>query len=289
MPSVATRRATGFVVVLTGLAALDVGSLAYAEPTAAVASSTTERAPMSVVPRLQLEGLAARASTDGGLASAMITDTALTRRRGQLAASIRFPLVPIVSLTEVTFGVTDRVVVGVGGALFFAFADLDDSIGVPSLSVKVQVARGARSATSVEAGAHFWDLAGASAGTVALRHSRCVGPGCNSLLTLGLGAVQFFKFDDIYTLEAGSPNDPSVAERGHTGGVLSGSLLVGRGGTRMVAESVTLIGTPFAMTGAYAGMRVTRRRASLDVGLAAGVTFDGEPWALPLVGITVHP
>lgn len=230
-------------------------------------------------------GLSELAASDAAVGRAMFTDTAVTRRAGTWSASLAFPVVPLVSLADVRYGLTDRIELGIGGVTGLG-TDLDDAQALPGLSAHVALQRGPRSATTLSVGgmARIGDGAGAVTGK--LRHSACVDAACGTLATLSVGAVQLLNPEQAFDVY---PEEGGMAALDATGATVTGSLLVGRRRVRMVVEYAALIGTPLAMNALYVGARVTTPRVALDLGLSGGATFAGEPFVLPMVAVAVAP
>jgi hypothetical protein len=186
---------------------------------------------------------------------------------------------PLASLSEVAFGVSDRVEISVGGALAVSPANLSDSVGLPGAAIKVALRRRERSVTSVSVGAgYLFDTGGAAAASV--RHSACLDAACARLLTVSAGAVALRAAERMVTAD-------SAETLYDLGASFSASLLAGRGRTRGVFEAVALSGTPIEFAGGYAGIRLARRAATFDLGLAGGATLEGDLVLLPMAAVAV--
>lgn len=226
--------------------------------------------------------LSSRADDDAAAGRSYFAPTALTSPAGTATLSLRAPLYPAITGTF-TYAVTDRVEVYVGGG---AVVVIDDESNNPNRAVgggiKLQVLRLPRAAIALSAGAlrrpaffhtdpfdDGWNEGALVRGALGATATGCVDERCEVIVSAHAHAVP-------------RPSDPD--------GTLvwgGGSLVAGRGNSRLVVDGTVATDGDERIVLGYVGYRAARRNVSFDAGALILIDeYSTFPW--PTLGLSAR-
>lgn len=245
--------------------------VAYAGPPGtAVVEPTPPPPPAPEIPT----GLAANRDADAASGRAFLTPTANTGKKGSVRVDTWFPTLPIVGYATVSYSITNKLEVGVGGAWV---ADEGDGAAV-SLRVKWSPLRGKRGGVAVELQRLAIPDEGDGVTLLSAVGSHCLDADCRTVGSLSITAIP----------EESVPVDDGYGSSSALHFVGGASLVTG-GKLKLVLDALTIEDGDDRAFGGYAGVRLARPRWALDAGFVAG--GDGNDSGIlpvPLVGASAR-
>ena len=226
--------------------------------------------------------LSSRSERDPAAGRSYLGPTALTAPAGQATVTLRMPFYPAIA-GSLAVGLTDRVEVFVGGgAAIIIFDESNYPARFVSGGAKLQVLRSRRAALALTASAYR---------RPAYFHSDPFDDGWNEprLVVGEIGVVGSACLDDRCGVVASAhahviPEIWGGNEKTVWGG---GSIVAGRGFSRLVADATVMSSDDDHGFVGYVGYRATGEQVAFDVGaLIFGDVNDIVPW--PTVGLSAR-